>query len=370
MERVASVSSKYANRSMNVVIKNLPLRWVNDQAWKALVRYQCFLRALPTGTRCTRCNKCIDDLGEHFLTCQNMGQGAPHHAVQTALMRSLVDTTKGLGGYEVTPTPQLAEYMRTEEERKQWLKEKVDERQQQEEKTKIAGGKMVSTNLSLMDDTQQDDKEREDDMDEEEKELQVTQTPVMEEFALSDEGKMQPKMTQVKEQKRASNPKGRKGMRRQPRGRQQKADNPQADVKMCETNNNTTTLFDIRTCAMTVPARLDLVGQTVLLGEKAKDEQYDEFYKFPKSVKFVPFVIDSHGRFGSQAIQAMKAICLKSTGGYTNALYAKRLSWMIDNISMAHKRAIGARIAWGVRECAKKYCRADSRWGTWEYSTK
>ena len=76
---------------------------------------------------------------------------------------------------------------------------------------------------------------------------------------------------------------------------------------------------------MTVPSTLSDLGQTVRDGEQMKTEQYEKFYRFPDGVRFVPFVIDSHGRLGMQAIRELKAMCLRSTGGVVNNLYANVL---------------------------------------------
>ena len=78
-------------------------------------------------------------------------------------------------------------------------------------------------------------------------------------------------------------------------------------------------------------------------------------------MRFVPF--DSHGRLGMQAIRELKAIGLRDTGGVVNNVYAKCIAWMIDNITTAHKRAIGARLMAGRIAPAKEEQR-DSRWGS------
>jgi hypothetical protein len=147
--------------------------------------------------------------------------------------------------------------------------------------------------------------------------------------------------------------------------RQQKAERPQADIKVCDIDNRTTTLFDVRTCTMRVPKTLAEVGQTVVLGEKAKNDQYAALYTFPQGVDFVPFAIDTHGRIGEQGIKAIKKICLSTTGGIRDAMYAKRLSMVIDRVAVAHKRAIGRRILLGISKCVDKS--NDTRWGTREY---
>ena len=59
---------------------------------------------------------------------------------------------------------------------------------------------------------------------------------------------------------------------------------------------------------MTVPSTLSDLGQTVRDGEQMKTEQYEKFYRFPDGVRFVPFVIDSHGRLGMQVIRELKAL--------------------------------------------------------------
>jgi hypothetical protein len=147
--------------------------------------------------------------------------------------------------------------------------------------------------------------------------------------------------------------------------RQQKAERPQADIKVCDTNNRTTTLFDVRTCTMQVPKTLAEVGQTVVAGEKAKVDQYNAFYRFPQGVHFVPFAIDSHGRIGVQGVREIKRICLMTTGGIKNAVYAKRLSTVFDRVAIAHKRAIGKRLLLGMSRCVDQS--KDSRWGTRAY---
>jgi hypothetical protein len=268
-ERLASITSKYANRTMGAVLKNSKMHWIEDEAWIAMVRFMSLLPAVPEGSDpCKRCKQGIDDLGEHFLTCKALGLGAPHYSVQTAIITSLKEVTKGTD-CQVTATPSLVEYMKPE--------------------ASVA----------------------------------------------------------------------RRG------AKQQRAEKPQADIKVCEIGIRSTILFDVRTCAMTVPGCIAEIGQTVKLGEKAKKEQYSAFYSFPQGVSFVPFAIDSHGRIGMEGMRALKAICLRAAGGVKQAEYAKKLSRVIDRISTAHKRAIGRRLVLGARECVDKS--SDSRWGTKDY---
>lgn len=272
-ERLKSITSKYANRVMGVILGKMMPHWIADGPWIAQVRLMCLLPAMPVGLGpCSHCGLNIDDLGEHFTKCSRFAKGPSHYAVQAALVRSLSTVVQGKE-VQVTSTPSLEAYMKPEAK-----------------------------------------------------------------VAWADQRKKQ---------------------------KQQKAEHPQADVKVCDPDNQTTILFDVRTCAMQVPKTLADVGQTVKMGERAKNEQYNAFYKFPQGVSFVPFTIDTHGRLGDLGVKAIKKICLRSAGGIQNALYAKYLSMVIDRVAVAHKRAIGKRIMKGIKECVGP--KNDPRWGTREY---
>ena len=224
---------------------------------------------VPLGTEaCLKCGGCIDDFGEHFFSCKQIGLGAPHLATQSAAIMAIQEVGKGLG-LEVSPTPSLVDYMDPE----------------------------------------------------------------------------------------ASSPR--------PGKQTQKAERPQADIRVRDTKNRTTVYIDVRTCAMRCPKVLADVGKTVALGEQEKVDQYADFYTFPQGVRMIPFAIDTHGRWGKAFLVYAKQLCLRKSGGIKNDAYAVALSRIKDRICVAHARAVGQRFIYGRQLCVEP--RGDPRLATREF---
>jgi hypothetical protein len=115
---------------------------------------------------------------------------------------------------------------------------------------------------------------------------------------------------------------------------------PRGDVILSSYLNRGSTLIDVRHCAMQVPRKDKDLGLTVLEGEKAKEKYYAENFDLPKTVKFVPFVVDSFGRWGDKAKAFVHLQCLKAAGG-SELLFNSHYGKAMDSISTAHARGIG-----------------------------
>jgi hypothetical protein len=142
----------------------------------------------------------------------------------------------------------------------------------------------------------------------------------------------------------------------------QKAERPQADIRVRDLKNRTTVYIDVRTCAMTHPKTLEDVGKTTELGEKAKVDQYADLYIFPEGVRMIPFAIDTHGRWGKAFEDYVKSLCLMKSAGIKNDVYAMALSRIKDKICVAHARAVGRRMIYGRKRCVEP--RSDPRLAT------
>jgi hypothetical protein len=128
------------------------------------------------------------------------------------------------------------------------------------------------------------------------------------------------------------------------------AEKPRADIGVYNRIKKTTVLIDVRTCSMLVPTSIKDIGQTVVKGEEAKMEQYSTLYSFPEGVTFIPFAIDSLGRWGDGFTTYLKLLCKSATDsnlGRYNRLITRARDW----IAIANARDIGERLARGLEEC-------------------
>ena len=91
---------------------------------------------------------------------------------------------------------------------------------------------------------------------------------------------------------------------------------------------------------MSAPKARNEAGQTVRLGEKAKEDAYTAKFNFPSGVTLIPFAIDSHGRWGVKFAAKLKALC-KSAAGPDVGLYNTLISEARAQISVAHMKAVG-----------------------------
>ena len=144
-----------------------------------------------------------------------------------------------------------------------------------------------------------------------------------------------------------------------------KAEKPQADVRVYDSYNQTTVFIDVRTCTMQHPQSKNEIGVSLKVGEDEKIAQYKAFYRFPEGVRFIPFAIDSHGRWNDAFKNYVRELCLlKAKGRVDDPVYAATLSRIRTRISIAHARAVGKRLAEGIEEALKnasseviqKYC--------------
>ena len=132
--------------------------------------------------------------------------------------------------------------------------------------------------------------------------------------------------------------------------RQRQAENPQADICIHDTLNQTTVIIDIRTCAMQMPTSAAEIGISLKTGEQEKLEHYKKHYVFPEGVKFIPFAIDTHGRWNDAFKDYVKELCLRKAEGRVNSpVYSMSLANIIRCISIAHARAVGGRIEEALR---------------------
>ena len=260
-EKLKSVTSKESNAFLNVVLKNFYPHWIYDPQFLEVFRYKAMLRMVPEGMgKCSKCHKhLLDDYGEHFMKCSQLGRGAPHKAVQTATLRVLHEEFGLDLGLSATPTPFLSEFRRESP---------------QEHPAKV-GKKEART---------------------------------------------------------------------------------QADMRIYEQNMNQLTIIDIVTCAMRTPSNLAEVGTTVSEGEKAKNLVYDQNYVFQGRVKFIPFAIDTHGRWGEAFKKFVEELCLRKAEGHQHSqVYALAMANVRRKISIAHARAVGSRLLIGKQACLKYY---------------
>jgi hypothetical protein len=123
-----------------------------------------------------------------------------------------------------------------------------------------------------------------------------------------------------------------------------------ADIAVYDRIKRQTVFIDVRTCAMLNPANTQEIGQTVHKGEQDKRSHYSRLYSFPEGVTFVPFTIDSYGRWGPSNADYLKAWCKTATFGNTG-LYNRLITRARDWIAVANARAIGNRINEGLTRC-------------------
>ena len=69
---------------------------------------------------------------------------------------------------------------------------------------------------------------------------------------------------------------------------------------------------------------------------------------FPEGVRFVPFAIDSHGKWGEAFKAYVRELCEQKAEGLRHTpLYASVLARITRRISIAHARAVGNRLVKG-----------------------
>lgn len=133
-------------------------------------------------------------------------------------------------------------------------------------------------------------------------------------------------------------------------GAAQNDEKTRADVGIYDRIKRTTILIDIRTCALARPDSLNEIGATVHKGEAAKRTSYMQRYEFPEGVTFVPFAIDSYGRWGESYKEHLKNWC-KQAAGQHHGLYNTLITRARDWIAVANARAVGNRVALGLSRC-------------------
>ena len=133
-------------------------------------------------------------------------------------------------------------------------------------------------------------------------------------------------------------------------GSKEEVKNPMADIAICDINNQRTVIIDVRTCAMTYPQSENQIGNTVLKGEKDKKDHYNGYYDFPEGVRFIPFVVDTHGRWNSEFKDYVRELCMKKAqGDKHSSVYALAMANVVRVVSVAHARAVGERLSYGIR---------------------
>jgi hypothetical protein len=123
-----------------------------------------------------------------------------------------------------------------------------------------------------------------------------------------------------------------------------------ADIGMYYSMNRTNVLIDVRTATLVTPQSMTDVGMSANAAEKAKRTLYERRYAFPEGVEFVPFGIDSYGRWGEEFKTFLKST-FKRAAGLDRALYNKLITGARDMIAVANLRAVASRIAYGIRRC-------------------
>ena len=130
----------------------------------------------------------------------------------------------------------------------------------------------------------------------------------------------------------------------------------QADIEIYEQPLNKRVIIDIITCAMRMPKSSSEIGNTVVEGEAAKNRKYEKLYAFPEGTRFVPFAIDSHGRWGDAFRKLVEELCMRKAGGVKHSpTYAMAMTEIRRRIRIAHARAVGRRLVLGHRECLRNY---------------
>ena len=106
---------------------------------------------------------------------------------------------------------------------------------------------------------------------------------------------------------------------------------------------------------MQVPATSEEIGISVKVGEKDKVDHYERHYTFPNGVKFIPFAIDTHGRWNDAFKNYIKALCLKKAKGKVESpIYGVTLARIIRRISIAHAKSVGQRLQMAVDKCTER----------------